>query len=102
MREWFGDVPAFIIALATDYCAECNDLEFCALIEHERYHLAHATDKYGQPACKVDEFFNRRTERCAVTTINSLRPSASALRRQSPSLPSSRAKSWAIRYVVLH
>ncbi|UZJ58217.1 putative metallopeptidase [Pseudomonas sp. KU26590] len=50
MRDWFGDVPAFIITLAADYCSTCSDSEFCALIEHELYHLAHATDKYGQPA----------------------------------------------------
>lgn len=41
MRDWFGDVPAFIITLAADYCA---------LVEHELYHIAHAMDKYGQPA----------------------------------------------------
>ncbi len=50
MRDWFGEVPAFIITLAADYCAECSDAEFCALIEHELYHIAQATDKYGQPA----------------------------------------------------
>ncbi len=54
MRDWFGDVPAFIITLAADYCAQCSDLEFCALIEHELYHLAYATDKYGQPAFTQD------------------------------------------------
>ncbi len=26
MRDWFGDVPAFIITLAADYCAQCSDL----------------------------------------------------------------------------
>lgn len=50
MCDWFGEVPDFIITLAADYCAQCSDLEFCALIEHELYHLAHAIDKYGQPA----------------------------------------------------
>ncbi|MDP9504529.1 putative metallopeptidase [Pseudomonas protegens] len=50
MRDWFGDVPAFIITLAADYCAQCSDADFCALIEHELYHIAQATDKYGQPA----------------------------------------------------
>lgn len=50
MRDWFGDVPTFIITLAADYCSTCTDVEFCALIEHELYHLAQATDKYGQPA----------------------------------------------------
>jgi hypothetical protein len=47
MRDWFGDVPTFIITLAADYCSTCSDTEFCALIEHELYHLAQATDQYG-------------------------------------------------------
>jgi hypothetical protein len=50
MLDWFGDVPAFIITLAADYCADCSDADFCALVEHELYHIAQATDKYGQPA----------------------------------------------------
>jgi hypothetical protein len=50
MFDWFGDVPAFIITLAADYCASCGDAEFCALVEHELYHLAQATDQYGAPA----------------------------------------------------
>ncbi|WP_149086931.1 putative metallopeptidase [Pseudomonas prosekii] len=50
MCDWFGDVPAFIITLAADYCSTCSDADFCALIEHELYHIAQATDKYGQPA----------------------------------------------------
>jgi hypothetical protein len=50
MRDWFGDVPAYIITLAADYCADCSDADFCALVEHELYHIAQATDKYGQPA----------------------------------------------------
>jgi hypothetical protein len=54
MFEWFGGVPTFIITLAADYCSSCSDTEFCALIEHELYHLAQATDKYGQPAFTQD------------------------------------------------
>lgn len=54
MRDWFGDVPTFIITLAADYCSTCSDVEFCALIEHELYLLAQATDKYGQPAFTQD------------------------------------------------
>ena len=50
MLDWFGEVPAFIITLAADYCAQCSDTDFCALVEHELYHIAHAIDKYGQPA----------------------------------------------------
>ncbi|PHN79912.1 putative metallopeptidase [Pseudomonas syringae] len=50
MRNWFGDIPDFIITLAADYCATCSNADFCALVEHELYHLAQATDQYGQPA----------------------------------------------------
>lgn len=49
MIEWFGRVPAFVITLAADYCAQCTDAEFCALVEHELYHIAQATDQYGAP-----------------------------------------------------
>lgn len=55
MHEWFGEVPMFIITLAADYCAQCSDLEFCALVEHELYHIAQATDEFGAPK------FNRDT-----------------------------------------
>ncbi|RIJ09881.1 hypothetical protein DXT77_15680 [Pseudomonas sp. 91RF] len=54
MRDWFGDVPAYIITLAADYCIQCSDADFCALVEHELYHIAQATDKYGQPAFTQD------------------------------------------------
>lgn len=50
MRDWFDDVPAYIITLAADYYAACSDADFCALVEHELYHIAQATDKHGQPA----------------------------------------------------
>lgn len=39
MHEWFGRIPKFIITLAADYCEQCSDLEFCALVEHELYHI---------------------------------------------------------------
>lgn len=48
--EWFGRVPAFLITLAANYCATCSDVEFCALVEHELYHIGHALDPYGAPA----------------------------------------------------
>lgn len=50
MVEWFGGVPAFLITLAADYCATCTDIEFCALVEHELYHLGQRTDEFGAPA----------------------------------------------------
>lgn len=49
MNEWFGYIPRFIITLAGDYCSQCSDLDFCALIEHELYHIAQATDEFGAP-----------------------------------------------------
>ncbi len=49
MREWFGEEPAYLITLAADYCADCSDAEFCALVEHELYHIAQATDEFGAP-----------------------------------------------------
>lgn len=49
MRDWFGEVPAYIITLAADYCAQCSDADFCALVEHELYHIAQAKDQYGAP-----------------------------------------------------
>lgn len=49
MLEWFDRVPAFIITLAADFCAQCSDLEFCALVEHELYHIAQAKDNEGSP-----------------------------------------------------
>lgn len=49
MREWFGEEPTYLITLAADYCAQCSDAEFCALVEHELYHIAQATDEYGAP-----------------------------------------------------
>lgn len=44
MHEWFGEVPDYIIILAADYCAQCGDAEFCALVEHE------LIDAASQPA----------------------------------------------------
>ncbi|AIN58724.1 putative metallopeptidase [Pseudomonas soli] len=54
MRQWFGEEPEFLITLAADYCAECTDAEFCALIEHELFHIAQEQDQYGTPKFKKD------------------------------------------------
>jgi hypothetical protein len=49
MLDWFGEVPTFIITLAADYCSQCSDIDFCALVEHELYHIAQALDETGAP-----------------------------------------------------
>ena len=54
LREWFGYVPDFLITLAADYCAQCSDLEFCALVEHELYHIGQDLDPYGSPKFTKD------------------------------------------------
>lgn len=54
MRQWFGEEPTYLITLAADYCAQCTDAEFCALVEHELYHIAQATDEYGAPKFTQD------------------------------------------------
>lgn len=53
LYQWFGRVPEFIITLSAEHCAECSDEEFCALVEHELYHIAHAVDEFG--ATKFDK-----------------------------------------------
>jgi hypothetical protein len=50
MEEWFGRVPAFLITVSAAFCRECSDADFCALIEHELYHIAQDRDQYGAPA----------------------------------------------------
>lgn len=55
IEGWFGVIPDFLITLDANYCADCTDMEFAALIEHEMYHCAQATDEFGVPA------FNRDT-----------------------------------------
>lgn len=52
--EWFGRVPAFIITLDASYCATCSDADWCALVEHELYHVAHALDDFGVPKFTKD------------------------------------------------
>lgn len=61
MYEWFGHQPDYIITLAADFCLQCSDLEFCALIEHELYHIAQKTDEFGAPK------FNRDTGQPVLT-----------------------------------
>lgn len=49
MVEWFDHVPQFVITLAADYCSICTDIDFCALVEHELYHIAQKLDEFGSP-----------------------------------------------------
>ncbi|NKF21590.1 hypothetical protein G7Y82_04615 [Solimonas sp. C16B3] len=48
-EHWFGRVPAFVITLDSEYCSQCSDVEWCALVDHELYHIAQALDAFGAP-----------------------------------------------------
>jgi hypothetical protein len=50
MALWFGRVPEFLITLAGSFALEASDVEFCALVEHELYHIGHVKDDFGAPA----------------------------------------------------
>lgn len=52
--EWFGDIPTFVMTISADYARECEDIEFCALIEHELFHMGQDNDEFGSPKFKRD------------------------------------------------
>jgi hypothetical protein len=54
LYEWFGRVPKFLITLDANYARECGDLEWCALVEHELYHVGQRKDEFGAPAFTKD------------------------------------------------
>ena len=47
MIDWFGCVPKFIITIDSIYAAQASDIDFCALIEHELYHVGAKRDEDG-------------------------------------------------------
>jgi hypothetical protein len=53
MRDWFGDVPDFLITIDV-VAASFDDASFCALVEHELYHCAQAKDAMGYPKFSRD------------------------------------------------
>lgn len=48
MRDWFGFVPIYLITIDASYCEKSNDRDFCALIEHELYHIGVERDEDGE------------------------------------------------------
>lgn len=49
IEEWFGELPDFLITIDASYAAQCDDVSFCALVEHELYHCGQARDDFGGP-----------------------------------------------------
>ncbi|KQF88280.1 hypothetical protein APC22_10580, partial [Acinetobacter pittii] len=48
MRDWFGFVPVYLITIDASFCEQTSDREFCALIEHELYHIGVERDADGE------------------------------------------------------
>lgn len=48
MRDWFGFVPIYLITIDASFCEKANDNEFCALFEHELYHIGVERDSDGE------------------------------------------------------
>jgi hypothetical protein len=45
--EWFGAVPHFLITVDAMYAAQCDDAEFCSLVEHELLHAGQEMGPFG-------------------------------------------------------
>lgn len=54
LREWFGELPDFLITLYAPHVAGLDDASFCALVEHELFHCAQELDEYGAPVFGKD------------------------------------------------
>lgn len=53
LDEWFPHLQHldmhFLITIDAAYAAECSDVEFCALVEHELLHCGQEQDEFGAP-----------------------------------------------------
>lgn len=47
IEEWFGAVPDFLITLDANYATQCDDAEFCSLVEHELLHAGQEMGPFG-------------------------------------------------------
>lgn len=80
MMDWFGDVPAFIITLAADYCARCSDADFCALVEHELCHIlgrristvSQRSPQEGLPSLRCADTTSRSSSEWSAATVPAL------------------------------
>lgn len=54
LEQWFGHIPIALIIIDAEYAQTADDASFCALIEHELYHLGQATDEFGMPRFSRD------------------------------------------------
>jgi hypothetical protein len=47
LMQWFGRIPEFLITLDAVTAAQDEDLNFCALCDHELYHCGLKLDRHG-------------------------------------------------------
>lgn len=47
IEQWFGYLPDFMITLDASYAAQCDDTEFCSLVEHELLHAGQEQTPFG-------------------------------------------------------
>lgn len=47
IEDWFGYVPDFLITLDASYAVQCDDAEFCSLVEHELLHAGQEQTAFG-------------------------------------------------------
>ncbi|WP_353141326.1 putative metallopeptidase [Acinetobacter pragensis] len=48
MVQWFGYIPKYIITIDVGFAETASDSDFCALIEHELYHIGCELDGDGE------------------------------------------------------
>lgn len=54
VREWFGELPDFMLTFDAVHAANADDASFCALVDHELYHCAQQQDDFGAPKFNKD------------------------------------------------
>lgn len=53
MRDWFGYIPTYLITIDASFCETANNRDFCALIEHELYHIGVKRTEDGDPKYSI-------------------------------------------------
>jgi hypothetical protein len=54
MLQWFGRIPDYLITLDGSFAREASDGDWCALVEHELYHIGQRTTFGGAREFKQD------------------------------------------------
>lgn len=95
LREWFGELPDFLITLYAPVLSEFDDRSFCAVIEHECYHAAQdikdgaprfhrdGTPFFALKGHDVEEFFGVAARYGLPADLKAL----AQLAQQQPQLP---------------